>query len=119
MTKKILLILRKPPYGNSLAKEALDVALAMSVFEQELAILFLNDGVWQLLENQQGEGIPTRNIAKTLAAFPLYDIDQIFVAQSDLVMRELDKKQLSLPAQILLDEQVPDFIDSYDVVLNF
>jgi tRNA 2-thiouridine synthesizing protein C len=119
MTKKILLILRKPPYGNSLAREALDIALATSVFEQELAILFLNDGIWQLLEDQNSESISSKNIGKTLAAFPLYDIDQIFVSHSDLVIRALDKEKFIIPVEVLSDEKIPDFIDSFDVVMNF
>jgi len=40
MTKRILIICRKAPYGNSLSREALDIALAASVFDQSLALLF-------------------------------------------------------------------------------
>ncbi len=71
--KRILIICRKAPYGNSLANAALNVALATSVFDQTLALLFMGDGVWQLMPGQDSMGIAHKNLSKQLSALPLYN----------------------------------------------
>ena len=57
MSKKILIHCRKPPYGNSLAREAIDIALATAAFDQALTLLFSEDGVFQLLDQQNSQAI--------------------------------------------------------------
>ena len=119
MTKRILIICRKAPYGNSLAREALDIALAASVFEQSLAILFLGDGVWQLLKNQNSEAIDAKNHSNLLSAFPLYDINELYVDETAMDERQLTHEQLVLPVNALNQDSIASFVDSYDVILSF
>ncbi len=51
-SKKLLFISRHAPYGSSLARDALDAVLASSAYDQQLSLLFMDDGVFQLLKNQ-------------------------------------------------------------------
>jgi len=51
-SKKIGFIIRHAPYGNHFAQESLDAILASSVYGQILTLIFMGDGVLQLLENQ-------------------------------------------------------------------
>ena len=53
--KSFLIINRKAPYGSSAARDALDVALTVSVFEQPLKLLFMDDAVLQLLPEHNAE----------------------------------------------------------------
>ena len=91
MKKKLLFVLRHAPYGNSLAKEALDAILATSAYDQDLSIVFLDDGVFQLLKSQQAELIEEKNIINILSAFPFYEINNLFVCQHSLQVRGIDK----------------------------
>ena len=117
--KSFLLINRQAPYGSSAARDALDVALTASVFEQDISLLFLADGVFQLLKDQQPQGIGQKNLAANLSALPMYDIDQIFVSASAMKERGLDKAQLSLPAELLDDQQIAALISRHDQVMSF
>ena len=117
--KSFLLINRQAPYGSSAARDALDVALTASVFEQDISLLFLADGVFQLLQDQQPQGIQQKNISANLSALPMYDIDQIFVSASALKARGLKKEQLSLPAELLDDQQIAALISRHDQVMSF
>ena len=47
--KKILFLLRSPPYAGARAYETLEVLLVAAVFDQEVSVLFADDGVYQLL----------------------------------------------------------------------
>ena len=77
--KTLLVIIRHSPYGSSLARSGLDTALAMAAFGQPVALLFLGDGVLQLLPAQDSKAIGRRNVGKLLASLPLYDIESVFV----------------------------------------
>lgn len=66
----MLLVLRRGPYGNALARASLDVALAAAAFEQDVHLLFMDDGVWQLLPGQQPADIAAKNLHKTCSLCP-------------------------------------------------
>ena len=52
--KRILFLLRQPPYQSSRAIEAIESILVAGVFEQDVSVLFKDDGVWQLIKDQDG-----------------------------------------------------------------
>lgn len=117
--KTILLVCRKAPYGNSLAKEALDIALAGAAFEQQLQVLFTGDGVLQLLNQQNTQPIGTKNISKHLAAFPLYDLNDIYVDQQSLQQRGLETSDLLSNVRFCDTQELTQIMDEADVVFNF
>ena len=117
--KRILIICRKPPYGSSLAREGLDIALASSVFDQQLAILFTGEGVWQLLKEQQGDRIQQKNYDTMLSAFPLYDITELYVDETSLLERGLSVKDFAIPVKCLSQQDTESFFSNHDVHLSF
>ena len=118
-SKRFLIVCRRPPYGESYAREALDVALAAAAFEQPVALLFLGDGVTQLLSAQDSTAIAEKSLEKQLGALPLYDIDDIYVDASTLRERGFSMDNLSLPAQPLETDAVAALLQRHDIVLNF
>lgn len=120
MQKKILLISRHAPYGSSTAKEALDAALAAAVYEQDLSLLFMDDGVFQLLKNQQAHNINQKNLSSILAALPFYDIEKIYIHEESLKQRKIENKDLLVEnATILTNEQVSVLLNHQDHILSF
>lgn len=117
--KTILLVCRKAPYGNSLAKEALDIALAGAAFEQQLQLLFTGDGVLQLLPQQDAQAIGAKTISKHLAAFPLYDLNDIYVDQQSLEQRGLATSELSDNIILCGKQELTQLMDKADVIFNF
>jgi tRNA 2-thiouridine synthesizing protein C len=79
VNKKILFISRHPPYSSSTAREALDALLAASAYDQDLSLLFMDDGVFQLLKEQDSSMLEQKNIAAILPVLSVYDIDNIYI----------------------------------------
>ncbi len=120
MSKKILIISRRAPYGESMAHEALDVALAASIYDQDVGILYMDDGIFQLVKNQQPEGIARKNLGASLSALSLYGIEKIFVHKESLEERALATKDLILDdIQILTSNDVKKLLDQQDHLLSF
>ncbi len=50
--KKFMYVNRKAPYGTVYALESLEVVLIGAAFEQDVSLVFLDDGVYQLTKGQ-------------------------------------------------------------------
>ena len=117
--KSFLFICRRAPYGNSLAREALDVALTAATFDQTVSMLFTGDGVLQLVASQNPAAIGQKALDKQLAALPLYDVNTLYVDANSLSARGIETSQLKLPVQLLNAEQIAAKIAAHDVVMGF
>lgn len=118
--KKILFISRHAPYGSSLAKDALDAMLAASAYDQALSVLFMDDGVFQLLKNQNTYDIAQKNFAAILPALPLYEINSIYVHYESLIKRHITINELVLDGvQIIDSKAVSSLLAQQDQLLSF
>jgi tRNA 2-thiouridine synthesizing protein C len=117
--KRFLIVCRRPPYGTSFAREALDVAMASAAFDQSVAMLFLGDGVLQLIAGQHSAGIDQKAHDKQLSALPLYDVETIYVDAEALQARQLSAVDLILPVQLLDAANIATLFDSHDIVMGF
>lgn len=132
-TKKFLYVNRKPPHGTIYALESLEVVLIGAAFEQDVTLAFIDDGVYQLLQNQDSSAIGTKNFAPTFRALGDYDVNKIYVERESLEMRGLGKEDL-MPLtwedededwaekdsiHIVSSAELAEIIEQQDVLLNF
>lgn len=115
---KLLFIARSAPYGSDRARALLDMTLSAAVFEQELELLFLGDGVYQLLRGQDGGQIAQKTMGNALEALELYGIEEPCVEAGALPARGLSADDLVMAARLLSAEQIRDLIQQSDVVFN-
>lgn len=113
-----LFLLRQSPYGSTLAREALDMALATAAFDQKVQLVFLNDGVYQLLQDQQAELKQRKNISKTLLALELYEIEEVYADEQSIKERGLHTYQLAENIRYLNNEQISILIKQADAVMS-
>ncbi|QBF26226.1 sulfurtransferase complex subunit TusC [Pseudomonas tructae] len=118
MAKSLLIISRQAPWAGPSAREALDIALAGGAFDLPLAMLFLDDGVFQLAPSQQPAQVQQKNLAANLQALPMFGVEELFAASSSLHERGLAADTLSLPVQVLDDAALSALIDRFDQVVT-
>jgi tRNA 2-thiouridine synthesizing protein C len=116
--KRILFLLRQAPYRTGHALEALETALVAGVFDQRVSVLFLGDGVWQLVSGQDGSAVGRRTVGKVLQALPEYDVSEIFACAESLRQRGLSADDLVLPARLLEPCDQQALIAGQDAVVN-
>lgn len=112
--KRHLLVLRRSPYGSGLARASVDLALALGAFEQEFDLLFLGDGVLQLLPGQASDAIGVKNLGRALASLPLVDVERVFVDARALAQHGLAAEHLLLPAVPVEGESLLDLLADCD-----
>jgi tRNA 2-thiouridine synthesizing protein C len=118
MTKRILFLLRQPPYSTSHALEALEAILVAGVFEQDVSVLFKDDGIWQLITEQDGVELGTRTVSKVLQALPEYEVSKLFVCADSLARHGLGPSDLVLPVASLTLAEQSALIKAQDAVVN-
>lgn len=116
-TKRILFVLQRAPYGNYATRETLDAALAAAAFEQEVQLLFCDDGVWNLLPTQNSSAIHEKNIEKMLQALTYYDINSVFVDANSLQQRQLSAAQLNISVKLVDEQSLPALYQHADCVI--
>jgi tRNA 2-thiouridine synthesizing protein C len=131
VSKSFVFINRKAPYGTIYALEALEVVLIAGAFEQQVTLIFMDDGVYQLTQNQNPAGIGMKNFSKTFGALGDYDVDQIFVDYESLNLRGLNSDDLQSltnettegieqsSIKIVPRSQLSDIIEAADTLFNF
>lgn len=80
---KLAFVFHHAPFGSSQSREGLDALLAATAFcnEDEIAVFFLDDGIFNLLEGQQADLILQKDFIRTFKLLDLYDIEHRYVCQ--------------------------------------
>ncbi|WP_439888573.1 sulfurtransferase complex subunit TusC [Pseudomonas sp. MBLB4123] len=118
MSKSLLIISRQAPWAGPSAREALDIALAGGAFDLPIALLFLDDGVFQLIPRQQPKALQQKDLGANLQALPMFGVESLYAAACSLQERGLADQPLALTAEILDDEALKALIDRYDQVIT-
>ncbi|MFC0322724.1 sulfurtransferase complex subunit TusC [Gallibacterium melopsittaci] len=118
---KIAFVFTQGPYGSSTVREGIDTLLAMSAYcdEQDIAVFFLHDGVLNLLPEQQAEVILQKETSSMFKLLNLYEIEQCFVSQEDLVRYQLNQQSLLLPVEVVTKSELIKFLQQAEKVLTF
>jgi tRNA 2-thiouridine synthesizing protein C len=116
--KKIMVVNRKAPHGTSYALELLDMVLIASAFDQKVSVAFLDDGVFQLLKNQNSDALGSKNFSPAYRALPDHDVETFYVERESLAARGLKTEDLLLPVQLLDAAELSARMAEQDVILS-
>ncbi len=117
--KKFMFVNRKAPYGTIYALESLEVVLITAAFDQDVSLVFLDDGVFQLKKSQQTKGIETKNFSPTYRALEGYDVEKLYVEKESLESRGLTEDDLLVDVTVLSSAEMGALMNEQDVVLSF
>jgi tRNA 2-thiouridine synthesizing protein C len=115
----VLIVLRRSPYGSSLAKAALDVVFANAAFDQQISLLFMGDGVLQLQPGQDSHVLGVANVGRQLASLPLYDINTVYVDAEAAARYNMDLTGAPLNTQLMGGAEMRQLMAEHKHVLGF
>lgn len=117
--KKFMFVNRKAPIGSIYALESLEVVLISAAFEQDVSLVFIDDGVYQIKKGQDTKGIEMKNFSPTYRALEGYDVEKLYVSRESMDERGLTQDDLIVDVEILDAAQMADLMEEQDVVLSF
>jgi tRNA 2-thiouridine synthesizing protein C len=117
--KKFMFVNRKAPYGTIYALESLEVVLISAAFDQDVSLVFLDDGIYELTKGQNTKGVEMKNFSPTYRALEGYDIEKLYVTRESLAERGLSEDDLVVDVQVISAAEMADLMAEQDVVLSF
>jgi len=115
--KKFLFIMRQPPFAGIQLQEQLDVILTTAAFDQKVALLFLDEGVFQLKKAQKPEKQGLKDTASIFNALEIYDVTDIYTEVESLQEKGLKPSDLSLPVKEFYRKDINQLMQQYDIII--
>jgi tRNA 2-thiouridine synthesizing protein C len=116
--KRFMFVNRKAPYGTVYALESLETVLISAAFDQDVSVVFVDDGVFQLKKGQDTTGINMKNFSPTFRALDGYDVEKLYVEKESLEARGLTEDDLVVDVEVLGTEELRDIMAAQDVVIS-
>jgi tRNA 2-thiouridine synthesizing protein C len=117
--KKFMYINRRAPYGSIYAVESLEVVLIGAAFDQDVSVVFADDGVFQLKKGQDTSEVEMKNFSPTYRALEMYDVEKLYVEKESLETRGLTEDDLVVPVEVMSASDIGKLMEEQDVVLSF
>jgi len=109
---------RKAPYGTVYALESLETVLISAAFDQDVSVVFIDDGVFQLKKGQDTKAINMKNFSPTFRALEGYDVEKLYVEKESLEARGLTEDDLVVDVEILSTDELREIMAAQDVVIS-
>jgi tRNA 2-thiouridine synthesizing protein C len=118
VVKKIMHVLRRAPHGTIYTYEGLEMILIMAAFEQDISVVFVDDGVYSLVKNQQTDGIGIKSFVNTYKALDGYDVEKLYVDRESMEERGLSESDFIVKVEVLSSKALGKLMKEQDIVLH-
>lgn len=116
---QITFVFSSAPHATSQGREGIDAVLATSALCDDISVLFIGDGVAQLIKGQNTKHIGTKDYAPMLKLFDLYDIENVYVCQQSLQNMGLINAERYIDAQLCSQSEITEIIRTSQKVVHF
>ena len=116
--KRFLYVNRRAPHGTIYPHETLEMVLIAAAFDQDVTVVFLDDGVYQIKKDQDTKGIGIKNFTPAFRALDDYDVEKLYVEKESLEARGLTAEDLLVPVEVVSTEELREIMAEQDVVLG-
>jgi tRNA 2-thiouridine synthesizing protein C len=116
--KKYLFVFKQSAHTGNSCQELLDMVLMAAAFDQDVTLLFLDAGVFQLKRGQQPGTLLQKDTLAMFKALPLYEVAGFYVEQESLYEQGLTLDNLCLPVTLVKRQQLGKFIGQFDLVFS-
>jgi len=114
--KKFMYLNRRAPYGTIYAWESLEVILIGAAFDQEVSLMCMEDGVYQLVKGSDTSESDMKNFMPTFRTLGDYGVRHMYVDKDSLEARGLTQDDLIEVAweDYETEEEVDNIVEPVD-----
>lgn len=121
--RNILYVFRNAPHGNLSGREGLDALLTGGAFDQSVSVLFMDDGIYQIVRGQDAKGIIGKDYTRAWGAVGDFcdSLQQggIFVEGESMTARGVGEDDLAVKAEIVSSGRLRELFEGQHAVVNF
>ena len=119
MGDKVAVLMRKAPYGSIYIAEGLRTIMGVAVFEMDISVVFVDDGVFALVKGQNPQALDMKPLGDAFPALTDMGASKFYAHDESLAARGLTPADLVLPVQVVTGAQVAQILEDAGKVLPF
>ena len=115
---KLLFIQTCAPHSSINAQEGIDALLMGSAFAK-CSLLFVAEGVLQIVKEQDTNSLGIKNFSRTFRALEDYGIKNIYCASISMEHYDLAPEDLMLKVTVVENQGIQKLLHQHDRILTF
>ena len=119
MGNEVAILMRKAPYGSVYTAEGFRSMMGIGVFEMDISVLFVDDGVYALVKGQDPTALDMKPIGDGFPMLADFGVTKFYVHDGSLAERGLSREDLVMDVEIVDNERAARILDSNGLVLPF
>ena len=117
--EKVAILMRKAPYGSVYTAEGFRSVMGVGVFEMDAVLIFVEDGVYALVKDQNPEQLDMQPLGEGFPMLPEFGVDGFYVHQPSLEERGLSVEDLVMKVQLIDNAGLAKLLAEYGAVMSF
>ncbi len=102
----INIVIRETALTSAHFKESIDLALVCAAFDQKVNLIFVDNGVYNLITKQNYHPLGDKNHLDILKGLEFYDIENVYVEQESIEIRKISKHKLIESCEVLSTNEI-------------
>ncbi len=119
MGNTVAVLMRKAPYGSVYTAEGFRSMMGIGVFEMDISVLFVDDGVYALVKGQNPAGLDMKPLGDGFPMLSDFGVTKFYAHHQSLSERGLTPDDLVMDVEIVDDAGVARVLEACETVLPF
>ena len=119
MGNSAAILMRKAPYGSVYTAEGFRSMMGIGVFEMDISVVFVDDGVYALLKGQDPSELDKKPLGDGFPMLADFGVTKFYVHDGSLLERGLTTDDLVIGVEIVDDAGVAQILESDALVMPF
>ncbi|MBN1583162.1 MAG: sulfurtransferase complex subunit TusC [Anaerolineae bacterium] len=115
----VAVVLRKAPYGSVYTAEGFRTLMGIAVFEMDISVVFIDDGVYALLKNQAPDKLDMKPLGEGFPMLREFDVEKFYIHDESLSERGLTVEDLVIDVEVVNNAQIAQILATAAKVLPF
>ena len=119
MSNSVAVLMRKAPYGSVYTAEGFRTLMGIAVFEMDISVIFMDDGVYALVDHQDPAKLDMKPLGEGFPMLSEFGVNRFYVHDRSLAVRGLTAEDLVMPVEIVDGATIAAALEEAGHVLPF
>ena len=119
MSARVAFLMRHSPYGTVYPAEGFRAMMGTGVFEMDIVVVFVDDGVYAALKGQKPEELDMKPLGDGFPALAEVGVKEFYVHGESLAERGLSAGDLTVDAAVVDSARLAEVLAGCSAVLPF
>jgi len=116
---QVAILMRKAPYGSVYTAEGFRTIMGLAVFELDISVVFVDDGVYALIKDQNPSKLDMKPLGDGFPMLTEFDVKKFYVHHESLAERGLTTDDLVMDVEVVNGAQIAQILETAGKVLTF